>query len=50
MTTDGLVGDLAGAVKRNSKGTVTHSDHCPACDRRFADTIADHANPQQALF
>lgn len=50
ITADGLAGDLAGAVKRNSKGEATHSDDCPACGRRFADTIADQANPQQALF
>jgi hypothetical protein len=50
ITADGLVGDRAGAVKRNSKGKATHSDCCPACGRRFADTIDDRANPQQALF
>ena len=50
ITADGLVGDRAGAVKRNSKGKATHSDHCPACGRRFAGTIADRASPQQALF
>jgi hypothetical protein len=50
ITADGLVGDRAGAVKRNSKGKATHSDDCPACGRRFADTIADQSNPQQALF
>ena len=50
ITVDGLVGDWAGAVKRNSKGKATHSDRCPTCGRRFADTIADRANPQQPLF
>jgi len=50
ITADGLVGERAGTVKRTSKGKVKQSDCCPACDRRFADTIADRANPQQALF
>jgi hypothetical protein len=50
ITADGLVGDRAGAVKRNSKGKVKQSGCCPACGRRFADTIAGRANPQQALF
>jgi len=47
---DGLLGDPAGVIKRNAKGQVKHSDRCPACARRFADTVADRVNPQQALF
>jgi hypothetical protein len=43
-------GDLAGTIRKLSTGRVTHSDACPACGRRFADVIADRANPQQALF
>jgi hypothetical protein len=50
ITDDGLVGDPVGGVKRDSKGKVKDSSVCPACGVRFADTIADRANPQQALF
>ena len=44
------LGDPAGVINRNAKGQVKHSDRCPACARRFADTVADGVNPQQALF
>jgi hypothetical protein len=47
---DGLLGDEVGVITRKSKGEVSRSDACPACGRRFADTIADRADPQQALF
>ena len=47
---DGLLGDLAGEISTNQKGKVTHSGTCPACGRRYADTIARQADPQQTLF
>jgi hypothetical protein len=47
---DGLVGERAGEVRRNAKGTVNHSDACPRCGAKFTDTIAGQLNPQQALF
>lgn len=48
---DGLLGDIAGYIKPDSKRRkVKHSDLCPGCTRRFADAIAGQLNPQQALF
>jgi hypothetical protein len=46
----GLLGDLAGTVRRNAKGQVKQSGACPACGRKFADTIARQDDPQQSLF
>ncbi len=45
-----LLGDPAGVIKRDPKGKVKHSDACPGCGRKFADTIALRADPQQRLF
>ena len=48
---DGLLGDLVGYVRFDSKRQkVKHSDLCPGCKHKFADTIADQLDPQQALF
>lgn len=48
---DGLMGDLVGHVRLDSKRQkVKHSDACPGCKHRFADTVAEQLNPQQALF
>jgi hypothetical protein len=47
---DGLLGDRAGFIKRDSKGKVKHSATCPNCGRSFGDTIARRANPQLSLF
>lgn len=44
------LGDLAGTIRELSTGRVAHSDASPACGRRFADVVADRANPQQSLF
>jgi len=45
-----LPGDRAGCIRRGSKNRVKHSDACRGCGCKFADTIADQLNPQQALF
>lgn len=48
---DGLMGGIVGCVKLDPKRQkVKHSDACPDCKRRFADTVADQLNPQKALF
>jgi hypothetical protein len=46
----GLLGDAAGFAAYDSKGRVKRSSACPACGRRFADMLADRADPQLALF
>jgi hypothetical protein len=46
---DGLLGDVVGDVRTNSKGKVKHSGACP-CGRSFAETVARQTAPQQSLF
>ncbi|GAA1614304.1 hypothetical protein GCM10009733_008130 [Nonomuraea maheshkhaliensis] len=48
---DGLMGDLIGYVRLDSqRQKAKHSDACPDCKHKFADTIAEQLDPQQALF
>jgi hypothetical protein len=47
---NGLLGDLIGTIHRDAKGGVKRSGACRDCGRRFADTIARRANPQETLF
>jgi hypothetical protein len=47
---DGLIGKLAGRVRRDGKGKVTRSGACPGCGHPFAGTMARQAEPQQPLF
>lgn len=46
----GLLGSLAGRVRRDSKGKVKQSDSCPACGVPFAETAARQQVPEGALF
>jgi hypothetical protein len=51
LAEDGRPGDPAGDVELDAAGRkVRNSGSCPACRRRYADTITDRLNPQQALF
>jgi hypothetical protein len=47
---DGMLGDFIDTIRRDAKGRVKQSGACLDCGRRFADTIAQQTNPQQALF
>lgn len=47
---DGLLGALAGTVRRDAKGKVKHSDACPACGVKFAVAVELQAIPEGALF
>ena len=47
---DGLVGEFAGEIRRNSQGGLKHSSDCPCCGKSFIDTITRQADPQMSLF
>ncbi len=47
---DRALGDQVGMIRRNRKGEVKHSDECPACGEKFADTVVRRTVPEGALF